>query len=49
MIDQLEQNLTCIGSVSAMIASGMTGEEIVGQVLRGIDFEWFDEFDIGYL
>jgi molecular chaperone Hsp33 len=49
MIDQLEQNLTCIGSVSAMIASGMTDEEIVGQVLRGIDFEWFDEFDIGYL
>ena len=49
VIDQLEKNLAGIDSVSALIAAGQSGEEIVAQVMQNLEFEWFDEFDIGYV
>ncbi len=49
VIDVIEKNITMITSVSQMIASGMTAEEIVAAVLGGTEYEMFDEFDIDYV
>ena len=49
VIDVIEKNITMISSVSQMIASGMTAEEIVAAVLGGTEYEMFDEFDIDYV
>ena len=46
---KLEENVAKISSVSQMIADGMTAEEIIAVVLDGIDYQLFDEFDIGYV
>ena len=49
VIDVIEKNITMISSVSAMIGSGMSAEEIVAAVLGGTEYEMFDEFDIDYV
>lgn len=48
VISAIERNMTTVSSVSAMIASGKTPEEITAAVLDGTGFEMFDEFDIDY-
>ena len=49
IIDKIEENLTTVSSVSAMIASGKTPEQIVAAVLDGTGYEMFDEFDIDFV
>lgn len=48
VIEAIEKNLTTVSSVSAMIASGKSAEQIISSVLDGTGFEMFDEFDIDY-
>lgn len=48
VVDTVENNLKMISSVSALIASGMSGTDIISEVLHGIPFEIFDEFDTEY-
>lgn len=48
IIGVLEKNIMKMKSISSLIAEGTCGEEIIAQILSDIDFEMFDEFDIGY-
>ena len=48
-VEKLETNVNLAGSVSKQIADGMSGDEIIAQILSGIEFEMFDEFDIDYV
>ena len=48
IIPKLEENISKIASVSALIAEGLTGEEIIGKVLEGIEFDLFDSLPIAY-
>lgn len=47
-VDTIETNVNMLGSVSKLIADGKTGEEIIGMVFSGIEYEMFDEFDTEY-
>lgn len=49
VVDRLEANITVMESVSKLIADGKTGDEIISLIFDGIEYEMFDEFDIGYL
>ena len=48
-IDRLETNVKMAGSVSKQIADGMDGDEIIAALFDGIEYDMFDEFDIGYV
>ena len=48
-VDRLETNVTMAGSVSKQIADGMDGDEIIAALFDGIEYDLFDEFDIGYV
>lgn len=48
VISVLEKNIISLESVSKMIADGIGGEEIIGRVFEGIEFDIFDEFDCEY-
>ncbi len=48
-IDRLETNVKMAGSVSKQIADGMDGDEIIAAIFDGIEYDMFDEFDIGYV
>ncbi len=45
----IEKNVGGMKSVSELIASGVTGEEIIAQAFDGLEYEFFDEFDVGYV
>ena len=45
----IEENVTKMKSVSELIAEGVPGEDIIAMALSGMEFEMFDEFDIGYV
>lgn len=47
-IDRIETNVKMAGSVSKQIADGMDGDEIIAALFDGIEYDMFDEFDIGY-
>lgn len=49
IIAKIEKNMSAISSVSAMIANGMSAEEIIATVFDDIDYEYFDEFDTDYV
>lgn len=49
VIDQLEENVKLIPSVSAMIAEGKRAEDVIAVVLKEIEYQLFDEFDISYV
>ncbi len=48
IIPTLEKNISDMKSVSYLIKEGKTGEEIIAEAFRGIDYEMFDEFDTEY-
>lgn len=48
VISAIEKNITSIESVSAMIGKGLRADDIISRVFEGIEYETFDEFDIGY-
>ena len=45
----IEKNVSGMKSVSELIASGVTGGEIIAQAFAGMEYETFDEFDVGYV
>ena len=47
-ISALERNVGKIRPVSDMIASGMSASEIIAEAFDGLEYDLFDEFDIGY-
>lgn len=47
-VDKIETNVNMSESVSKMIASGLTGNEIIAGLFDGIEYEMFDEFDVSY-
>lgn len=48
IIPKLEENISKIESVSALIANGLSCEEIIAQVFDGIEFDLFDPVSISY-
>lgn len=49
IIEQLEKNAHCLTSVSNLIANGMTNEDIMALAMNGIEYDLFDEIDVGYV
>lgn len=49
VIDKLEQNVSKITGVSKLIAGGASCEDILSYALEGIEYDVFDEIDIGYV
>lgn len=47
--EKLENNIRLMRPVSELIAGGAKGEDIIGAVFGGLEFEMFDEFDAEYL
>ena len=47
-VERIETNVNMLASVSQMIADGKDGDEIIALLFDGIEYEMFDEFDIGY-
>ncbi|MBR3639614.1 MAG: Hsp33 family molecular chaperone HslO, partial [Clostridia bacterium] len=45
----IEKNVRGMKSISELIASGVSGEEIIAQAFAGMEYEMFDEFDVGYV
>lgn len=48
IIPIIEKNIAEMKSVSWLIKEGKTGEEIIAEAFKGIDYEMFDEFDTEY-
>ncbi len=48
IVDKLEKNIALIDSVSAMIESGKTAQDIISVAFSGIEYDTFDEYDIYY-
>lgn len=48
-IDLLEHNLAHLNPISNMVDSGLTVEEIIGEVLKGMNFNVFEKKEIGYV
>ena len=49
VIDKLEQNVVRITGLSSLIASGSSCEQLLGYVLDGIEYDLFDETEVGYV
>ncbi len=47
-IDRLEENISAVTSVTEMMESGLSAEDILGKALSGFDFHITDKKDIGY-
>lgn len=47
-VDLIEKNAPAIASVSKLIASGMSNEDIAKMALNGIEFDIFDEYFVDY-
>ena len=48
IIPKLEENLKTIDSVSALLADGLTPEEIIAKVFSGIEYDLFDPAETSY-
>lgn len=48
-ISQIEKNLPLINNVSALFDKGLTNEEICAIALKDIEYDLFDEIDVGYV
>jgi molecular chaperone Hsp33 len=48
-IGLLEHNLAYLRPISDMISSGLSTEEVIGEVLKGINFSVFEKKEIGYV
>ena len=49
VVEQLEKNSVALSEVSHLFESGMSNDEIAAIALRDIEFNMFDEFDVGYV
>ena len=48
-ITQIEKNLPLLNNVSALFDKGLTNEEICAIALTDIEYDLFDEIDVGYV
>lgn len=48
VLDKLEENIQKIQSVTAMLDNGHSAEEMLGQVLEGLDVEIVDTFPVQF-
>ncbi|MDF2532887.1 MAG: Hsp33 family molecular chaperone [Clostridia bacterium] len=48
-IDLLEHNLAYLRPISDMVSAGLTAEEVIGEVLKGIPFSVLEKKEIGYV
>ncbi|MBE6555609.1 MAG: Hsp33 family molecular chaperone HslO [Ruminococcaceae bacterium] len=48
VIGQLEKNASSLGNISAMFNRGLSLEQIAAIALDGIEYDLFDEIDVGY-
>ncbi len=49
VIDQLEKNANSLGNISAQFDRGLSLKEIADIALDGIEYDLFDELDVGYV
>ena len=49
VVDQLEKNANSLTNISAQFDRGLSNEEIAAIALDGIEYDLFDEFDVGYV
>lgn len=47
-VDAIEKNISSLEGMSAMLAAGMTNEEIAAAVLAGVPFDLFDSYDVAF-
>lgn len=48
-IDILEHNLAYLRSITEMVSDGLSVEEMIGEVLKGIEFNVYEKKEIGYV
>ena len=48
VVAQLEKNASSLGNVSALFERGLSNKEIADIALDGIDYDVFDELEVGY-
>lgn len=48
VVAQLEKNASCLGNVSALFERGLSNKEIADIALEGIEYDVFDELEVGY-
>ena len=48
IIPVLETNIASLPPVSSMVDSGMTAEEVISKLFRGLEYDLFDEIDCSY-
>ena len=47
-VDKIEKNVKTIPSVSEMLSKNYSNEQIAQTVFEGIEFDFFDEYEVGY-
>ncbi len=49
VVDQLEKNANSLGNISAQFDRGLSNKEIADIALDGIEYDLFDELEVGYV
>ncbi len=49
IIEQLEKNAMALSNVSKLFADGLSNEEILDLAMKDIEYDLFDEIDVGYV
>ncbi len=49
VVDQLEKNAASLGNISAYFDRGLSNKEIADIALEGIEYDVFDELEVGYV
>ncbi len=49
IIEKLEKNAMALSNVSKLFADGLSNEEILDLAMNGIEYDLFDEIDVGYV
>ncbi len=48
-ISAIESNAPSLGNISRLFAQGMRPEDVVALAFRGVEFDFFDEIEVGYV
>jgi molecular chaperone Hsp33 len=49
IIEKLEKNAVALSNVSKLFSDGLSNEEILDLAMTGIEYDLFDEIDVGYV
>ena len=49
IIEKLEKNAMALSNVSKLFSDGLSNEEILDLAMTGIEYDLFDEIDVGYV